>query len=93
MGMYKKEFMDINGYDEDFIGYAGDDNDFVDRLSLNGLTLIHTDAKIIHLYHGGHNVHPGFHYDNPQWVYNYKLWQERKGIIKRNTNREWGKLE
>lgn len=91
MGMYKKEFMYIGGYDEDFIGYAGDDNDFADRLSGSGLNLLHVDAKIVHLYHGGTNNGQN-HLDNPAWVYNYNLWQGRKGILRRNENREWGVL-
>ncbi|MFH0806016.1 MAG: glycosyltransferase family 2 protein [Patescibacteria group bacterium] len=91
LGMYKKEFMDVGGYDERFIGYAGDDNDFCTRLDKNGLKLIHTDAQIIHLYHEGTNdgkKHP----ENSAWLYNYNLWKNNKETAA-NQNIGWGKLD
>ena len=93
MGMNKTEFMDIGGYAEDMIGYAADDNDFVERLLRNGTTMVYTDAAIVHLYHGNSNdgkPHP----ENPEWVYNFNIWQDRKikNIIKVNLDKEWGVL-
>jgi glycosyltransferase involved in cell wall biosynthesis len=92
MGMCKNEFISIGGYDEDFIGYACDDNDFADRIAGNGVKLLRTPAEIIHLYHTGTNTGLS-HADNPAWIYNNTLWRSRKGIFKRNQGRDWGMLE
>jgi len=93
MGMYKKEFLDIGGYDEDFTGFAGDDDDLMDRLKLNGLSFYFGEAQVIHLHHGreeGHDTSKPL--QNPAWVYNNKLRLERKGIIIRNKNKTWGDI-
>jgi len=89
MGIWKKKILDIGGYDEDFIGYAGDDNDFVDRLKLNGCDHYRVNAEIIHLYHGK-RCSGVEDWNNPEWAYNYKLYKERKNIMIRNVNKEWG---
>jgi len=92
MALFKHHLLEIGGYDEDFIGYAGEDNDLVDRLKLKGLTHLRTKAKIIHLYHEG--TGNGYtHYDNPDWVYNFNLLKERKGILIRNVGKNWGKID
>jgi len=91
MAIYKEEVISIGGYDEDFIGYAGEDNDLMFRLKANKLHHVRTPARAIHLYHEG-STDGGFHWDNPDWVHNYTLLQERKGIIQRNVGREWGVL-
>jgi len=93
MGMYKQEFIEIGGYAEDMFGYSADDNDFVERLIRNGLNIIYTNGIVAHLYHGGSNdgePHP----ENPLWVYNFNIWQERKknNVIKVNLDKEWGVL-
>jgi hypothetical protein len=89
MGIWKQNVMDIGGYDEDLIGYASEDNDFVDRLLLKGCKHYRVDAKIIHLYHGK-RCSGVAELNNPKWVYNNKIYKERKGILIRNTGREWG---
>ncbi|MCK9281397.1 MAG: galactosyltransferase-related protein [Melioribacteraceae bacterium] len=91
MGMWKKEFLDIGGYDEDLIGYAGDDNDLVGRLLKNGCHYNRVPALIVHLFHGK-RCDSQMHWDNPDQVYNYKIIQARKGQIIRNINREYGIL-
>ena len=93
MGIYKQEYLDVNGYDEENIkGYAGEDNDFVGRLKLKGLKYIKTKAEIVHLYHGS-RCDSRVHWDNPKWVYNYNLFKTRKNIIIRNKDKEWGILK
>jgi len=92
MAIYRHEIMTIGGYDEDFTGYAGEDNDFVDRLKLNGVKHLRTPAMAIHLYHEG-TGDGSAHWDNPAWVHNYTLLQNRRGILVRNVGREWGKLD
>jgi len=98
MGMYKEEYINIGGYDEDFIGYAGDDNDLIFRLLYNdknkeGLKYYFTQSQIIHLYHGN-RCDSKMHQENPDWVYNYNLFinKREKKIIIRNQNKEWGVL-
>lgn len=92
MGMWRHAYTNMGGYDEDFIGNACDDNDFVDRLVTDGYLYYYTDAQIIHMYHG--KTSDGLpHYDDPKWVYNFMMYEERKGIIKRNENIEWGLLD
>jgi len=92
MGMYKKEIIDIGGYDEDFTGFAADDDDLVGRLKLNGLTYIFNQANIIHLYH---EKQYGWEtrMKNERHIHNVTLFKERKGIIVRNKNRKWGELK
>lgn len=88
--MQKEEFMAIRGYDEDFTGYAADDNDLVSRLLHVGCEHCRVDARIIHLYHGARcdaQLHP----ENPEWAHNYKLFVDRQGQDVRNVGREWGK--
>ena len=88
----KQVLIDIGGYDEDFIGYAGDDDDLVGRLKLKGLKYVSTPVKVIHLYHGEKNINTELDKDNPTWTHNQKLLNERKDIIVRNIGRDWGKL-
>lgn len=92
IGLYKEEYIKIGGMDEDFTGYAGQDNDLMFRLQANGLSYFKTEAQMIHLYHTRSIVGSGTHFDHPEWLHNYNLLLERKGIINRNLNREWGVL-
>jgi len=91
MGLWRRHFVGIGGYDEDFTGYASDDNDFTDRMLGIGFFYYKTKAKVIHLYHG--KVIDGQPMpDNPDWLYNYNLYINRKGISIRNAKRTWGTL-
>jgi glycosyltransferase involved in cell wall biosynthesis len=91
LGVWKSEVEKIRGYDEDFIGYAGEDNDFIDRLISNGCKHVETLAQIIHVYHGK-RCPEGYQYDNLAWVYNRKLYNDRRGIVKRNEGKTWGDI-
>lgn len=92
LGMWKKSFMSIGGYDEDFTGYAGEDSDLMQRLLSAGAVYKRLDMPIIHLYHGkrcdGHRQP-----DNPAWVHNWEIYQSKKGILYRNVGRRWGMLK
>ena len=92
MGIRKSEIMEIGGYDEDFTGYAGDDNDFCERLIAKGLTYVRVAGQVVHLFHEGSNDGQ-MHENNPDWVYNWNLLKGRRGIIVRNVGREWGKID
>lgn len=91
MAIMRKELLDIGGYDEDFTGIGADDNDLTDRLIANGCHYVYTPTNVIHLHH------PRRDYDelkaNPRYRYNCQLWRERKGQIKRNAGKEWGKIQ
>jgi hypothetical protein len=96
VGMKRDIFEYIGGYDEDFTGYAGEDNDLVNRLQLCNMKYKRVDAKIIHLWHGKNSG--SLTINNipleikEKWQYNYNLLLKRQGIIIRNVGREWGKI-
>jgi len=91
MGVNKDIFTSIGGYDEDFKGICFDDNDIVDRLQAYGCIYQSVDSTIVHLYHKrGAAKGPNYH---QRFVFNQKLYNSRKQTIKRNVDREWGKLE
>ncbi len=87
MAISKTEFFSIRGYDEDFIGFAYDDNDLIDRLITKGCHLCLTQAQSIHLYHKRHDIGKE---QTPEYRLNARLYQERRGKILRNKGREWG---
>jgi glycosyltransferase involved in cell wall biosynthesis len=89
MAMYRDRFVEIGGYDEDFVGQSFDDDDLVERLQANGCHYQKVDARCVHLYH------PRYCHDKRtmgRWAINKKLYEQRKGQIVRNVNREWGVL-
>ena len=90
MAINKEKFISIGGYDEDFVGVCYDDNDIIDRLKQNGCSLHQINAKIIHLYH------PRLRYGNEDvrklLNLNKKIYEDRRGIMIRNKNKDWGKL-
>lgn len=90
MAMWKESFLNINGYDERMVGYCADDNDFVDRLTINN-ERIKVKLPIIHLYHGKVSDCQ-CHFENPAWVINWNIYQENKKmkIVKVNLDKEWG---
>ena len=53
--IYKKLFMDINGYDEDFQGFGDEDADIGVRVVNQGkvITSVRNQAIVFHLYHPG----------------------------------------
>lgn len=88
-GIWKNHIEEIRGYDEEFVGIGQEDCDFVNRLLLKGCSFVKTSAQIIHLHHNNHSY--GFaNWENPLWEYNNRLFNERKNIIVRNKDREWG---
>lgn len=89
MAMNRQEMIEIGGYDEDFTGFAYDDDDLVNRLLGNGCYMSLTQAQTIHLYHIRHD---DSHMDTPELRHNERLYNERKGQIVRNQNRNWGQL-
>lgn len=83
-GMPKQIYLDIGGFDEDFIGTAFDDLDFADRV-FSSLSFVEVSSQVIHLW----NPHVG---GGDRWMYNKNLYESRKGIVKRNVGKDWGIL-
>jgi len=90
MGMNRQEFLDIGGYDEDFVGFCWDDLDVVSRLIKNGCFYHKITARAMHLYHP--RLRYGVADVKEKWKDNEKLFYDRISIIKRNQDREWGVL-
>jgi hypothetical protein len=89
MGMSKQSFLDIGGFDEEMTGVGYDDNFLVDRLLLSGNKYqLLNECKIIHLWHERPN-----YINSHRFIYNQQLYKQKKGIIKVNLNKEWGKFE
>ncbi len=89
MGMYKNRIVDIGAYDEEFSGWACDDDDIVERLLLSGLSLHYCGAKVVHLYHDKQYDRTN-RLTDPDYLHNLKLFKEKKGTIIRNQSKEWG---
>jgi len=89
MAMDIDRFVEIRGYDEDFVGQSYDDDDLIERLQANGCHYTKVDARCVHLYH------PRYCHDKRtagRLAINKKLYEERKGTVVRNVGREWGVL-
>ncbi len=90
MAISRTEFIAIGGYDEDFIGFAYDDNDLIDRLLTKGCRLCLTQAQTIHLYHERHDTGKE---QTPEYKLNAKLYRKRRGKVCRNEARDWGTIK
>jgi len=88
MALHKSHYMEIGGYDEDFTGRAFDDDDFIGRLVDNGCELLKLSLRAIHLYHPRQTV--AVTGDGDRVAHNKKLYEQRKGTVKRNVGRSWG---
>ena len=92
LGINKSDYLCIGGYDEDFIGWAYDDTDFILRLRKYGCRFVGIDSTIVHLYHPRHNIK-----DPKIWskyLHNKNLYEhkDREGVIYSNTSHTWGQL-
>lgn len=85
---YKNPFMEIGGYDEDFVGLAYDDNDIMDRLKKVIPGFIRSNSKCVHLWHERF----GLSTNEIKTLYNLnkRLYETRINIIVRNSGKEWG---
>ena len=92
MGLDRQEVLNIGGYDEDFgIGYCWDDVDFVDRIKNNGNPYKTLGFRIVHLFHP--RLRYGLDNTTNLWKRNEKLYHQKKGIIKRNIDKNWGRID
>lgn len=90
MGVHKKDFFDIGGYDEDFTGVCFDDNDITERLIAHGCEYRVSAASLVHLFHRR------LRYQTPEvkarWESNKEIYEARKGTVVRNEGRQWGEM-
>ncbi|MHA2084459.1 MAG: glycosyltransferase family 2 protein [Candidatus Thorarchaeota archaeon] len=86
----RKRFLDMGGYDEDFTGVCWDDNDITDRLILSGGRYVSVAADVVHLFHPRHNYRSVE--IKRRWNHNKALYDQRRGQVLRNQDREWGVL-
>ena len=91
LGVNRKEFVNIGGYDEDFVGYCWDDKDIVDRLVWNGGHYYKVDGRIVHLFHS-RVLRPGVGEKQKEWLYNQSLYNQKINQIVRNKDKAWGVL-
>ena len=80
-GLYKKDYIEINGYDEDFEGWGGEDADLGLRLYLSGLNSITFSTKL-----------PSFHMCHPYdpsktGDLNKSMYEDKKKEINRDNYR------
>lgn len=97
MGIWREHFEEIGGYDEDFeLGYAGEDNDLVNRFKLKGLTYAKLDIPMCHLWHGRNGGSLEMRLVpkdlKKRWNRNILLLNSRKNTLVRNKHKAWGKL-
>ncbi len=59
MSFFRDDFIRVNGYDEYFEGYGGEDSDFGRRLQLAGVEKRHLKfaANVFHLWHDDHSMY------------------------------------
>jgi GT2 family glycosyltransferase len=81
-------FETLRGFDEDFLHYGYEDDDFAYRLTAAGVRFDFSDLEVWHQWHvpGSGNMSSDL-YDAKR-----KLFLEGKIGIERNLNREWGEL-
>lgn len=84
----KQRFIDIGGYDEDFIGFCFDDANLVERLIQSGCYYHKINEMIIHLYHPRNRE--GLEGRDAQWLYNQALYLQRQGSVYANVGKDWG---
>ena len=94
MGVPRKAFFDIGGYDEDFIGYAWEDHDLVTRLD-KVISSTEVNADIIHLWNrrGTNSRDYASNLNGTDLQLNKRLFYERRNNPIRNEGRDWGNYE
>ena len=88
LAVQRQHLISIGAYDEDFLGFACEDTDLVDRLCAYGCQYIYSDLAAVHLFHdpGKSRVITGY----PAYAYNLHLYNKRKGKCIRNQGQSWG---
>lgn len=96
IGMFKKDFIFLGGYNEDIIGYGYDDKDLLCRAYHSGFKVIKTGGKYFKLA-ANHHRHFGDRYAHKNWRYTQErnalmsLFNITRKIYIANQDKEWGK--
>jgi len=77
--------LEIGGYDEDFTGSQREDVDFMLRLKGLGIVPAQVPVRLVHLYH-----ERVLSDDPPRMAHNRKVFDAKRGQIRRNVGRPWG---
>lgn len=95
IGMFKQDFLNLGGYNEDLIHYGYDDKDLVCRALKSGFKIMRIGGEYFGLA-SGHVRHPTDNYPNDDW----KFTQRRNAIVSlinvasdkliANQGRNWG---
>jgi len=94
LGVPRKAFEYIKGYDEDFIGYCFDDDDISHRLTTQvPFVQLEDEWKIYHVIDSKKRVGQDSFINKKMWDYNKSLFESRKDQPIRNLNKDWGVLE
>ena len=76
MCVNRQKYMSIGGYDENFIGYCFDDDDFVSRMLDAGCTYKQINMQVIHLYHDKDRL--GLSRKQELYAYNQRLFRDKR---------------
>lgn len=84
----RQDVLDINGFDERFVGWGGEDDDFARRLRRRGLRpkSVIGKARLLHLHHAPDPTFKGTVRSSPNYAYlhrGYFLTRCREGLQKR----------
>lgn len=75
--LHRKHFVDLHGFDENFLYYAMDDDQFAERMQKHGIKVRYsTDILISHQWHGS-SFKPEDHARNQLNVDYYKAWKQK----------------
>lgn len=94
LGVPRRSFEYIQGYDEDFIGYCFDDDDISYRLTTQSPFIeLEESWCIYHIIDPHKRSGQDSFINRKMWEYNKSLFESRKPQIIRNTNKDWGVLD
>lgn len=91
MGIWKEQLLKIGGYDEEYTGYALEDDDLILRFRRMKLRYFRSLAKVVHVWHEDVRKTPGWHEKNQL---NKNLFARKKSEdVVRNRGLEWGNYD
>jgi len=91
MAVNRQKYIDIGGYDENFIGYCFDDTDFVTRMLHEGCQYQSVSMRVIHLKHS--RERKGLSDKTELYQYNRDLFKQKHSkdsvITEKNNEKKW----
>jgi len=95
LGMFKKDFLSLGGYDEDMIGYGYDDKDLLMRAFHSGFKILYTGSNYCTMVKN-HSPHASGRYQYSNWKYTesrnalLSLFNLSRGKLIANKGIRWG---